>query len=65
MEKAVVQQIRKNNAHSKIGETFFVSSFHQYDVEYATKLLAMTCDNLFVANTQRKRNINVQIADDL
>ena len=41
MKNAVVQQIRKRITRSKFGEIFFVSSFTQYDVEFATMQLAL------------------------
>lgn len=38
MVNAIVQQIIKKITRSKFGEIFFVSSFPQYDVEYAQRI---------------------------
>lgn len=40
MQKTVEQKIRSKITYAKYGDTFFVSSFPQFDVEYVTKLLA-------------------------
>lgn len=40
MQRTVEQKVRAKITHAKFGEVFFVSSFHQFDVEYVTKLLA-------------------------
>ena len=42
MQDAVVNKIKSKIAHGKFGEVYFVSSFPQYDVEYVTKLLAIS-----------------------
>ncbi len=39
MKKTVEHKVRTKITHAKYGEVFFVSTFHQFDVEYVTKLL--------------------------
>ena len=40
MQKTVEQKVRAKITYARYGEVFFVSTFHQFDVEYVTKLLA-------------------------
>lgn len=40
MQKTVEHKVRAKITYAKYGEVFFVSTFHQFDVEYVTKLLA-------------------------
>lgn len=40
MQRTVEQKVRAKITYAKYGEVFFVSTFHQFDVEYVTKLLA-------------------------
>lgn len=40
MQKTVEHKVRAKITYARYGEVFFVSTFHQFDVEYVTKLLA-------------------------
>lgn len=40
MQRTVEQKVRAKITYARYGEVFFVSTFHQFDVEYVTKLLA-------------------------
>ena len=40
MQKTVGQRVKEKITYAKYGEVFFVSTFHHFDVEYVTKLLA-------------------------
>ena len=40
MQKTVEYKVRAKITYARYGEVFFVSTFHQFDVEYVTKLLA-------------------------
>ena len=40
MHKTVEHKVRAKITYARYGEVFFVSTFHQFDVEYVTKLLA-------------------------
>ena len=40
MQRTVDQKVRAKITYARYGEVFFVSTFHQFDVEYVTKLLA-------------------------
>ena len=40
MQKTVGHKVRAKITYARYGEVFFVSTFHQFDVEYVTKLLA-------------------------
>ena len=40
MQRTVEHKVRAKITYARYGEVFFVSTFHQFDVEYVTKLLA-------------------------
>lgn len=40
MQKTVEHKVRAKITYARYGDVFFVSTFHQFDVEYVTKLLA-------------------------
>lgn len=40
MQKTVEHKVRAKITYARYGEVFFMSTFHQFDVEYVTKLLA-------------------------
>ena len=40
MQKTVEHKVKAKITYARYGEVFFVSTFHQFDVEYVTKLLA-------------------------
>ncbi len=40
MQKTVEHKVRAKITYARYSEVFFVSTFHQFDVEYVTKLLA-------------------------
>ncbi len=40
MQKTVEHKVRAKITYARYGEVFFVSTFHQFDVEYVTKLLS-------------------------
>ena len=40
MQRTVEHKVKAKITYARYGEVFFVSTFHQFDVEYVTKLLA-------------------------
>ena len=40
MQNTIEHKVKAKITHARYGEVFFVSTFHQFDVEYVTKLLA-------------------------
>lgn len=40
MQRTVEHKVRSKITYARYGEVFFASTFHQFDVEYVTKLLA-------------------------
>lgn len=41
MQRTVEHKVKAKITYARYGEVFFVSTFHQFDVEYVTKLLAL------------------------
>lgn len=54
MQRTVEHKVKAKITYTRYGEVFFVSTFHQFDVEYVTKLLAQFERGFDYTNSQRR-----------